>query len=199
MPAHRDVVKSRVGPALYQVMEPGDQIMAGTLAITGPSTAWDLLPVLPGLAGSAAGAAGLFSSFSFPDVAAAGLGVVPYLLALPLQFWRRPVFVAVTQRQLICYRMSRLGNEPSRLLFCAPLAGVRMTSLSGGMPPWRSVRYSGPGADGRSLRFNVRGRWREDLNEVLTTLQAGGAAVDGLPLGRPALQLGFLASTQTLP
>lgn len=53
----RDIVKRRVGTALYQVMEHGDQIMAGALAITGPSAAWDMLLKLPALAGGVAGAA----------------------------------------------------------------------------------------------------------------------------------------------
>jgi hypothetical protein len=66
------------------------------------------------------------------------------------------------------------------------------------MPNWGAVRYSGPGADGRGVRFNVSGRWRRDLNEVLVALQAGGAAVDGMPMGRPPLQPGS-QSAQTHP
>lgn len=50
---------------------------------------------------------------------------------------------------------------------------------------------SGPGAEGRSLRFNVSGRWRRDLNEILAALQVGGAAVDGTHSGQPELQPGF--------
>lgn len=188
----REVLKRRVGPALYQVMEPGDEIMAGALAITGPSPAWDLLLGLSALAGVAAGAAGLFSSFSPPQLLGPVLVFVPFLFAWPLQLRRRPVFVAVTQRQFICCRMSRLGYEPSRLLFSAPLSAVRMTALGGRVPNWEAVRYSGPG-----LRFNVSRRWRRDLNEVLAALQVGGGAVDGMPPSRPPLQPGFLVGTDT--
>jgi hypothetical protein len=182
MPVRREAVRRRVGPVLYQVMEPGDQIIAGTWAMSGWSAAWDALAGLPAIAGGVVGAGGLFGSFNPPSGfgVTVGLGLGPVVL-LPLQFWRRPVFVAVTRQQLICCRLSRMGGEPTRLLFRAPLAAVRMTSLRGGALRWRSVRYTGPGADGRGLRLNVHGRWREDLDEVLAALQAGGAAVEGLP------------------
>ena len=193
----RDIVKRRVGPALYEAMEPGDQIMAGALAMTGPSPAWELLLALPALAGGVTGAAGLFSSLSPAQLLGPVLVFVPFLFAWPLQLRRKPVFVAVTQRQFICYGMSRFGHEPSRLLFSAPLAAVRVTNLGGRMPNWGAVRYSGPGIDGRSLRFNVSGRWRRDLNEVLAALQVGGAAVDGRSPSRPPLQPGFPVGTDT--
>jgi hypothetical protein len=192
-----EVVKRRVGPALYGVMEPGDQIMAGALAMTGPSPAWDGLLALPALVGGIAGAEGLFGSFSPPRLLGSVLVFVPFLTAWPLQLLRKPLFVAVTQRQIICYRMSKLGNEPSRLLFSAPLAAVRMTLLGGRVPNWRAVRYSGPGADVRGLRFNISRRWRKDLGELLVALQTGGAAVDGIPPTRPPLQPGFPVSTDT--
>jgi hypothetical protein len=194
----REIVKRRVGPALYQVMEPGDQIMAGALATTGPSAIWDLLLTLPVLAGTVASGVGLFGSFNPPQLIGPFLVFVPFLLAWPLQLRRKPVFIAVTQRQFICYRMSRLGNEPSSLLFSAPLAAVRMTSLRGRMPLWVSVRYSGPGADDHGLRLNTKSHWRKDLNKVMTALQAGGAAVDGPPTGRPALKPGFPVGTDTI-
>jgi hypothetical protein len=193
----REVLKRRVGPALYQVMEPGDQIVAGALAMTGPTPAWDLLFALPALIGGTIAAEGLFSSFGPPQPLGPIFVFVPFLFALPLQLSRKPVFVAVTQRQFICYRMSRFGNEPSDLLFRTPLEAVRMTRLGGRVPNWRAVRYSGPGAEGSSVRFNVSNRWRRDLDDVLTALQAGGAAVDGMPPSRPPLQPGFPVGTDT--
>jgi hypothetical protein len=179
----REVVKRRVGPALYQAMEPGDQIIAGTWAMSGCSPAWDVLAGAPGVASGVAGAVALFSSYAAsPIPALVGLGLSPLIL-VPLQHWRRPVFIAVTQRQFICYRLSKVGNEPIRLLFCAPLTAVRMTSLGCGAPRWTSVRYSGPGAGDRGLRLNVQARWRKDLDAVLAALHASGAAVEGT-LGR---------------
>jgi hypothetical protein len=180
-------------------MEPGDQIMAGALAMTGPSPVWELLLTLPALAAGVAGAANLFGNFNPPQLLLGPVLVfVPFLIAWPLQLRRKPVFVAVTQRQFICYGMSRFGREPSRLLSSAPLAAVRVTNLGGRMPNWGAVRYSSPGIGGRSLRFNVSGRWRRDLNEVLAALQVGGAAVDGRPPSRPLLQPGFPVGTDTL-
>ncbi len=194
----RDIVKRRVGPALFEAMEPGDQFMAGALAMTGPSPAWEMLLTLPALAGGVAGAANLFGNFNPPQLLLGPVLIfVPFLIAWPLQLRRKPVFVAVTQRQFICYGMSRFGNEPSRLLFRAPLETVRVTNLGGRMPNWGAVRYSGAGIGGRSLRFNVRGRWRRDLNEVLAALQIGGAAIDGMPSSRPPLQPGFPVGTDT--
>jgi len=191
----RQIVKRRAGAALYEVMEPGDQIMAGTLAMTGPSALWELLLALPALAGGVAGAANLFGDLSLPLLISPVLVFVPFLLAWPLQLSRRPVFVAVTQRQFICYGLSRFGNEPSRLLFSAPLEAVRTTVLGRRMPNWRAVRYRGPGAEGRGLRFNVKGRWRRDLTDVLAALQAGGAAVHGAPSVRPARDPGLPVGT----
>ena len=138
------------------------------------------------------GAANLSGNFSPPQLLGPVLVSSRFLIAWPLQFWRKPVFIAVTQRQFICYRMSRFGHEPSRLLFSAPLAAVRVTNLGGRMPNWGAVEmHGGPGIDGRSLRLNASRRWRKDLNEVLVALQVGGAAVDGMPPSRPPLQPGF--------
>jgi hypothetical protein len=172
----RATIKLRVGPALYRVMKPGDQIVAGTSAMAGPAPWLDMIVAVPYVAFSFA-SIGANPNFAVYCVGAGGT----WLWSMAMQFRRRPVFVAVTQRQLICYRLSRMASEPTRLMFCAPLAAVRMTSAGARAPRWRSIRYSGPGAESRGLRFNVLGRWRQDLDEVLTALRAGGAGVEGLP------------------
>jgi hypothetical protein len=190
----RKMVKQRVGPALYQVMEPGDQIIAGTWAQTGPSPLVDTLASLPFLAVwlhqiIAGGPVpdpgrGLLSLMTFLADSAVG-GLLP----LALLIWRRPVFIAVTQRQLICYGLTRLTSEPARLLFTAPLAAVRIRP---GLRVLgcRSVRYDGPGAGQRPLRLSVSARWRHDLDQVLTAVQAGGAIVQGRqPAAAAALEL----------
>jgi hypothetical protein len=172
----RKTIKLRVAPALERVMEPGDRIIAGMSALTGLPPPLDLAVSLPVVALS-------FESIGARrDVIALLGGLASWLLSVVLLFSRRPVFVAVTERQLICCRLSRIGSEPTRLLFCAPLITVSMISVGRGALRWRSVRYSGPGAEGPSLRLNVRGRWRRDLDEVLIALHAGGAAVPGVPL-----------------
>jgi hypothetical protein len=196
----REVVKRRVGPALYQAMEPDDQIIAGALAMSGCSPTWDVLAGGPAVASGVAGAVGLFSSYTgSPALALVGLGLSPLIL-VPLRHWRRPVFIAVTQRQFICYRLSKVGNEPIRLLFRAPSMAVRMTSLGCGAPRWTSVRYTGPGAGDRGLRLNVHARWRKDLDEVLAALQDSGAAVEGTPrAGLLAADMGTLPDSQRQP
>ena len=173
MAVRRNTVKRTVGPALYRVMEPGDRILAGTWAVAGPAPWLDMLIAVPALA---------FVLTGITTGATVGpVGELVNLAPLVLLFWRRPVFVAVTQRQLICYRLSRMNNAPVRLLFCAPLLSTRVTYLGRSWPRWRSIRYDGPGAEGRSLRLNVSGRWRQDLDEVLAALQAQGGRVEGLP------------------
>jgi hypothetical protein len=178
----RKTIKLRVAPALERVMEPGDRIIAGMSAMTGPAPLLDLAAGLPAVAV-------LFVSIGARTAATALWGALAsWLLSTALQFSRRPVFVAVTEHQLICFRLSRIGSEPTRLLFCAPLIAVSMISVGRGVPRWRSVRYSGPGAEGPSLRLNVFGRWRRDLDEVLLALHAGGATVpgvSGVPLWPP--------------
>jgi hypothetical protein len=172
--SRRSTVKRKVGPALYQVMEPGDQIIAGTLAMSGIGP-WLEMLFLP--------LAILILALSlavFSDGATPVWSGMAALLTLVRLATRRPVFVAVTQRQLICYRMS-WNYEPVRLSFCAPLPTVRVTSLRRPAPRWRTVRYDGPGADKGSLRLNVFGGWRPDLDEVLAALQAAGARVTVSP------------------
>jgi hypothetical protein len=110
--------------------------------------------------------------------------LAPVVVSLVQVFLSRPVFVAVTQRQLICYRLSRITGRPVRLLFSAPLAAVRVTP--GHRIPvwtgcWRSIRYEGPGAEGRNLQLTVGWGQRRQLDEVLAAMCARGASVAGLP------------------
>jgi hypothetical protein len=175
----RKTIKREVGPALRAVLEPGDQIVAETWAITGPGPWLDV-------AGAVIVMALEFAGFKFG--AGAFWGSLTLVCApLALQLMRRSVFVAVTERELICYRLSRMTNDPDRLWFRAPLLTVRVTSLEPVVfSRWRSIRYDGPGADGRGLRLNVYGRWRRDLDDVLAVLHTQGASMAGLP---PASQL----------
>jgi hypothetical protein len=174
----RTTIKREVGPALGKVIEPGDQIVAGTWAMAGPGLWLDMLGILPFFA---AGVAGITAGAS-PGV----WGFLSALLSLISVFGRRPVFVAVTERQLICYRLSRMTNDPDRLLFRAPLLAVRVTCPGGSGPRRTSIRYDGPGAGERGLRLSVTGSWRRDLDEVLAALHARGASVAGLPPAQAA-------------
>lgn len=178
MAVRRSTIKREVGPALGKVMEPGDQIVAGTWAVAGPGPWLDMLATVPFLA---------FGAFGITTGASPGAwGFLPALLSVVLPFRRRPVFVAVTERQFICYRLSWMTNDPVRMLFRAPLLAVRVTGQGRRWPQQTSIRYDGPGAEERGLRLNVTGRWRRDLDEVLAALHARGASVAGPPpLTRP--------------
>lgn len=177
--AARNKIKGRVGPALYSVMEPGDDIVAGMMTEAGPRPGLDMLAALVAIGIGMGGWFDLFGPGLSPS-ARAVLGIVSFaagpwpVITLVV---RKPVFVAVTQRELMCYRMSRFDHAPVRLLFRAPPACVRITG-SGRRGLWSSVRYSGPGARNRGLRLNIVWYWRQDLHEVLTALLLAGAAVD---------------------
>jgi hypothetical protein len=172
MAISRSVIRQQAGPALYQVMEPGDEIMAGLLAKTGLPPLLDSIAVL---APVAVAFAGIIPGRSMTFIWA---GSLPSLATVAIPFLHRPVFVAVTREQLICYQLSRIRNKPVRLMFRAPLTLVRLTGTSRSVLRWRSVRYSGPGAERRMLRLNVYGAWRADLAGAVTALQVGGAAVE---------------------
>ena len=185
MAVRRSTIKLQVGPALYKIMEPGDQIIAGTSAMTGPGFWLDMLGAVAGVVAAVIGVrlAGIMTG-PIPGLVVAG--AAPGLLSAVVSSCRKPVFVAVTQRQLICYRMSRMTNRPARMLFCAPLVAVRVTCLGRRTPLWRAIRYDGPGAEGRSMRLNVVWLWRHDLDEALAALHARGASVAGLPSAQAA-------------
>jgi hypothetical protein len=176
-------MRARIGPALYSVMEPGDQIVAGALTRTGPPL-WVgqgiSLLILPAAIALIAVSLPLGANHGYAS-AAVGLGVfllgIVHSLSLLLP---KHVIVAVTRRQLICYRLT-VSDAPSRLMFATRLPAGSVTRGHG------SLRYTGP--DGKSVRLNVgypwRG-WRQDLREVADALQASGVMVQ--PAGRvPAL------------
>jgi hypothetical protein len=175
----RNKVKGRIGPALYSVMEPGDDVLAGVLAESGPGPRFDLLA---GLASVGLAIVSLYdlSGPGLNRVAGLDLSAVSFigwLVTALISVARKPVFIAVTQRSLICYRVSRLDHSPVRLLFRGPPSSVRITGSGRGLLR-SSVRYTGPGAGEHGLRLTIRRPWRCDLEAVLTTLQLAGAAVD---------------------
>src|ERR1022692_743440 len=175
----RNKIKGRIGPALYSVMEPGDDVVAGVLAETGPGPRFDLLA---GLASVGLAIVSLYylSGPGLNRVAGLDLSAVSFigwLVTALISVARKPVYIAVSQRSLICYRVSRLDHAPVRLLFRAPPGSVRITGSGPGLLR-SSVRYSGPGAGEHGLRLTTRRPWRGDLDEVLTTLVLAGAAVD---------------------
>jgi hypothetical protein len=176
----RNKVRGRVGPALYSVLEPGEVIVAGVLADAGPRPSLDMLAALAAIGVGIAGTFDLLGSGLTPG-ARTVLGIVSFtawLAPAVAAMMRKPVFAAVTQRSLICYRLSRFGHDPVRLLFRAPPDAVHLTDSARRGRLWSAVRYRGPGASKRAVRLSIAWYWRQDLHQVLTALQFAGAAVD---------------------
>ncbi len=172
-------VKQRAGLWLYRVMWPGERIVAGVraeaapfqlpvlairLAALGLSLAWGVLATIHLVV--------LLSSQQAPGPSPfMPFLVVPAVLATQLSTWLvRPVFIAVTDRQVICYRLSFFDQQPSRLLFAVPLAEVRVTRYRQGR--WfASLRCEAPeGGKVRRRRLTVARVWQPDLDALLTAL-----------------------------
>ena len=168
-------VELKKSPALLQTLDPGDRIVAGMVASEGW---WLLVSTLVTLI--------LVLTFFLAAVITRDAHVyVPILIAsavvnAAVQSRQKVYFVVVTERQLICHRLSRFTWRPTRLLFTAPLAAAHVT-VGGQTPLGQPVRYSGPGPQRQGLHLHVGNRSAGDLEEVLAALQAGGASVAGLP------------------
>jgi hypothetical protein len=156
----------------------GRKILAGTCGWTGRLRRWNALIAI---------AASIASFVTIPlwpvshqssllSFEAARLlpSVIAVILAVP--FRHQPVFLAVTDRQLICVRMS--GTWPTKVRFRIPRLAAR---VQGGPRTVRSrsITYFGPGARDWGLRFTAAGPWRQDLDDLVAVLQAGGTPVNG--------------------
>jgi hypothetical protein len=150
-------IKRRANAALFQIIDPDDQIVAGTWALTGPPVWLDLLHA-PSL---------------LRIVPLLGHWVPPVELLVPVV--GRRSYVAVTRRRMICIRLSWPKNRPGRVVLDVPVSVAR---ISGGRRGFAldSVRYTGP--DVRDLGVSTKWQWRSDFEEVLAALRAGGASVE---------------------
>jgi len=176
-------VRRRIEPALHEFLQPGDRVLAGFEARTGLSPNWEVLMAVPFVLLAALAGWDVTQTPSRAGKAIDGVILIfgPLFLstALSLLKLRRvPLFIAVTQQQLICYCLSRRGGYPVRAEFCAPLAAVRLTTRRDGLLPWRSLKHSGAGNGGKELRLSVHWPWRQDLREALAAVQAGGGAAE---------------------
>jgi hypothetical protein len=177
-------VRAGVSPELNSVMEPGDQVVADMLAQTGPSVAIDLAVslclVIAGLGAIALSTWRLVHGEGGTDWLG-GVAVVGGLLALVPQWLRRQVFVVITRRQVICYRLGRSDTSgiPRQMMFAVPIQSGFFARSH-----W-SLRYTGP--DGKAIRFNSgwTRKSRQDLNNVVAALEASGSVVD--PARQPPL------------
>jgi hypothetical protein len=170
----------------------GDRIVADVRGYTGPSLRWDLALAAPlALAGALEALRNLFGGAPSDKPALAAV-----LLLLAGSVWstcsvalHRPVYVAVTERQVIVVRMRR-QSEPVRILLAAPLGALRLTTTD--RLAQRSVTCAA--ADGGALliggkprtrlRVKVHGR-RARFEDVLSAILAQGGAVN--PPALPAV------------
>lgn len=116
----------------------------------------------------AAGLASLLSHLPATPVVA----LLGTFLGLGVQFLPRPMYLVVTDRRLICSRVSRLRGTPPRRAFAVPLADLRILDYR-------------PGKYGASLRCEIPDRkpillrWgragRKDFAEVEKVLARSGA------------------------
>jgi hypothetical protein len=176
-----------VGPALHAVLAPGEQILAGTFGSTGRWQRQERLAVAAvylaaWICGIEVSPSGHPSATLLVPVITAPL--ITSLADAALSARHRKVFLALTNRRLICVRMP--FGRMARVRFRVPRELARVL----GGPRGRrasSVTYFGPGAKARGLRITVAGAWRHDLDDLVAGLQAAGVPVDGyLPGGRPA-------------
>ena len=187
--SYRKRVRAGVSHALNAVMEPGDEVVGDMLAKTGPTLALDLvaataLVVLAVVAFALSGWR-FAQSAGGPDVLGGVLAVGCFLWPLPL-WLRKPVFVVVTRRQLVCFLLSRLdlSGTPRAMMFAVPLTSGSITRSR-----W-SLRCTGP--DGRTIRLNKEPlAWhaRRDMNEVVAALQANGVIVESGAPSRKSLAM----------
>ncbi len=166
-------VELRESPALLQILEPGDRIVASMVASEG---SWLLVSTLVTLVLVLAFFLVIVTTHDayviFPVLIVAGVANVA------VQSRRKVYFVVVTERQLICYGAARFGWRLTRLLFTAPLAAGHVT-VGGATPLGKSVRYSGFGPQRQGLHVYVGNRSAGDLEGVLAALRGGGATVGG--------------------
>jgi hypothetical protein len=116
-------------------------------------------------------AVGLVSLFGPLPGPSAG-GIPAPLLVVGILFLRRPMFVVVTNKRLICLRLSRFRRAPQQLAFAVPLAEVRIVKYRPGKYA-SSIQCEIPGH--KRPRLNVGRAGRKDLDKVEEALSRAGA------------------------
>jgi hypothetical protein len=164
----RAVLQRQAAEALRHDLEPGEHVAAGS-AVIGDAPRWAVAAMLTlALTLTVAGLESLLG----PWQAGPGIAIGVPLLGLGTQFLPRPMYVVVTNRRLICIRMSRLRNTPRRPAFAAPLADLRILNYRSGNYG-ASIRCQIPGR--KPIRLQVGRAGRKDFAEVEMVLARSGA------------------------
>lgn len=165
---NRVALKRQAEEALRHDLQPGERIAAGSAVTSSPSR-WGAAAMLAvALTVTGAGLASLLGLMTAGPVIALALPV----LGLGIQFLPRPMYVAVTDRRLICCRLSRLRSTPGRPAFAAPLTDLRIVNHRSGKYGV-SIRCEIPGRKPILLRVGRAGR--KDFAEVDMVLARSGA------------------------
>jgi hypothetical protein len=169
----RQAMKGRVEPELDRIMGSDEQVTVGVLAARGPFPEWgDLLWLLLLLLACVNLAVVVRAGLSahLPGLLRAGTPVL--LLGGAMErLSRRPVFLVVTNRRIICLRLSRIANRPvGRPVFIASIGAATLIPAQTILPGHGAARYRGPGASPRGLRLMARGGWRQDLAQAIAAL-----------------------------
>jgi hypothetical protein len=186
----QSATKRSVGPALYRVMEPGEQILAGAFGRVGRLHPWAAWATFVTWTVGALVTAPFLDLIPRPLPVTELLGMSVVIVMTPTLTaevgLHRGVFLAVTDRQLICVRMRQGAPVRPRKIgprtavrFHVPLESVRLRTWPGGERS-TSVTYLGPGVRKSGLRVTTTGIWREDLDEVVSALRARAVPVDVL-------------------
>jgi hypothetical protein len=161
-------LKRRAEEALRHDLQPGERIAVGS-AVTSDPSRWGAAALLvAALVLTAAGLANLVGPLPAGPVIALALPIV----GLGIQVLPRPMYVAVTGRRLICYRLSRLRSTPGRPAFAVPLAELRIVSYRSGKYG-TSIRCEIPGR--KPMMLHVGRAGRKDFAEVDMVLARSGA------------------------
>ena len=115
--------------ALGRDLQPGERIAAGSLVISGPSRRGSAAMAAVWLVLAAAGLEGLLGPLQAGPVLD-----LAFLASLGLGVWFLwcPMYAAVTDRRLICCRLSRLRGTPRRPAVTGPLADLRVVNYRSG-------------------------------------------------------------------
>ena len=162
----RVALKRQAEEALSRGLQPGERIAAGSRVTCGLSRRGPAALLAAWLVPTAA----VLESLWGPLPAGPVIAVAVPVLGLGIWFLPRPMYVAVTDRRLICWRLSR--STLRRLAFTVPLADLRIVNYRSGKYG-TSIRCEFPG--GKPVLLYARRAGREDFAKVDRVLARSGA------------------------
>jgi len=175
---------------LAGTLGPDEHILADANGFTGPGRLWDHTLGLIALAGMVLGWQDFFSAHvrfgRAANLAEAGLYLAGAAGGLLLLATRAHVYVAITERQLICVRV-RGRFSPAGIMCTAPIGSLSLMTKR--RPGLNMISVPAPDSKRGETRLRLRaGRARRE--ELLAAIQAGGGTVDLPPVsGSPRVDL----------